>query len=91
MDEHHSMTTVRALAILDIKSSKFHSVKDGYNGLNKVRKWVIHKKILYQNSNKKNYVPLYTDRFYDCTIYILDIILWPFVIHFWNAHFPRIC
>ena len=47
MDEHQSMTTVRALAILDIKSSKFHSVKDGYNGLNKVRKWVIHKKILY--------------------------------------------
>ena len=44
MDEHQSMTTVRALAILDIKSSKFHSVKDGYNGLNKVRKWVIHKK-----------------------------------------------
>ena len=71
MDEHQSMTTVRALAILDIKSSKFHSVKDGYNGLNKVRKWVIHKKILYQNTTSKieNFLFLYTDRFYDCTIY----------------------
>ena len=49
MDEHQSMTTVRALAILDIKSSKFHSVKDGYNGLNKVRKWFIHEK----NTNEK--------------------------------------
>ena len=45
MDEHQSMTTVRALAILDIKSSKFHSVKDGYNGLNKVRKWAVDRKM----------------------------------------------
>ena len=47
MDEHQSMTTVRALAILDIKSSKFHSVKDGYNGLNKVRKCELYIKKYY--------------------------------------------
>ena len=90
MDEHQSMTTVRALAILDIKSSKFHSVKDGYNGLNKVRKWVIHKKRLYQNTNKK-IMFLYILIDFMIAQYILDIISWPLVIHFWNAHFPRIC
>ena len=36
MEEQQSMTTVKALAILDIKSAKFHSLKDQPFGLNKV-------------------------------------------------------
>ena len=82
MDEHQSMTTVRALAILDIKSSKFHSVKDGYNGLNKVRKSELYIKKDYIKILIKKFMFLYILIDFMIAQYILDIISWPLVIHF---------